>query len=459
MELKPEISNNTTNDNFGVNISGYINSEFGLGEGVRGTIRAVEAAGIPFVINNCTFNTMHRKMDSSYTDFTDENPYPINIIQVNVDMINTFISSTNPEYFKNKYNIGFWAWELPEFPKEWLSAFNLFDEIWTPSAYCVDAIAPISPIPVLKVMHSISLLQPSISKQSLGLPENKFIFLFIFDFCSVFERKNPLAVVDAFQQAFGKHNQDVILVIKFSNSKYFPEKLKQLKDSIQDFKNIKLIDDYLLKEELNALIYHCDCYISLHRSEGFGLTMAEAMYYGKPVIATGYSANLDFMNINNSFLVKYSLVKIAEDYGPYKQGNLWAEPDINHAAYLMQYIFNNYEEAKQVGIKAAKSIDLILNPKVIGEKIKARLEYVMQISNGLAVRSNFQVRESSLSAIYAELCHKNFEINRLESLVDNMKTSIDAMEIKINAMESSKFWQMRKQWFKLKKLLKVKNIE
>ncbi|MBF1991280.1 glycosyltransferase [Fischerella thermalis] len=433
MDLKPEISNNTFSNNFGVNISGYVNSEFGLGEGVRGTIRAVEAAGIPFVINNCTFNTMHRKMDSSYTDFSDENPYRINIIQVNVDMINTFISSTSPEYFKDKYNIGFWAWELPEFPKEWLSAFNLFHEIWTPSAYCVDAIAPVSPIPVLKVMHSISLARPSISKQSLGLPNNKFIFLFTFDFCSVFERKNPAAVIEAFKQAFGKDNEYVLLVIKFSNANYFPVELQKLLDLIEGFTNIKLIDNYLLKDELNALIYHCDCYISLHRAEGFGLTMAEAMFYGKPVIATAYSGNTEYMNINNSFLVKYSLVKLTEDHGPYKKGNVWAEPDIDHAAYLMQYVFNNYEEAKQLGIKGAKSINAMLNPKVIGEKIKSRLEY------------NVQPMQSTLSPIYAELYQKNLEINRLKILVD--------------AMESSKFWQMRKQWFKFKRMLKIKVIE
>ncbi|WP_026732948.1 glycosyltransferase [Fischerella sp. PCC 9605] len=432
MDSKPEIANNTVSDNFGVNISGYVNSEFGLGEGVRGTIRAVEAAGIPFVINNCTFNTMHRKMDSSYTDFSDDNPYPINIIQVNVDMINAFISYTSPEYFKDKYNIGFWAWELPEFPKEWLSAFNLFHEIWTPSSYCVEAIAPVSPIPVLKVMHSISLPKPSVSKQALGLPDNKFIFLFIFDFCSVFERKNPAAVIEAFKRAFGKENENVLLVIKFSNAKYFPDKLQQFEVLVEGFKNIKLIDCYLLKDELNALIYNCDCYLSLHRSEGFGLTMAEAMFYGKPVIATAYSANTEFMNLSNSFLVKYSLVSLTEDYGPYKKGNLWAEPDIEHAACLMQYVFNNPEEAKQVGIKADQHIKSVLSPKVIGEKMRRRLGYVRQINNIY----------SDIYQCHAELQYKNAEIQRLQTLV--------------NAMESSKFWQLRSKMLKIKEKLLFK---
>ncbi|MBF2008951.1 MAG: glycosyltransferase [Chlorogloeopsis fritschii C42_A2020_084] len=433
MQSIPEIQTKVANFPLGVNISGYVNSEFGLGEGVRGTIRALEAAGIPFVINNCNFNTMHRKLDSTYTDFSDENPYPINIVQVNVDMIHTFINSTSPAYFQKKYNIGFWAWELPEFPKEWLPALNLFHEIWTPSSYCTEAIAPVSPIPVLKVMHSISLPQPSATKQALGLSDNKFIFLFIFDFCSIFERKNPIAIVEAFQIAFGKENQDVLLVIKFSNAKYFPEHLQKFKAFVANFKNIKLIDDYLLKDELNALIYHCDCYVSLHRSEGFGLTMAEAMFYGKPVIATAYSANTEFMNIGNSFLVKYSLVRLTEDYGSYKKGNVWAEPDIAHAADLMQYVFNNYEEAKQVGAKAAQDIQSLLSPKVIGEKIKKRLEYIMQI------RKN----NSEIYQLQTELQYKNAENYRLQTLV--------------NSMESSKFWHLRNQWLKIKEKLIFNN--
>ncbi|NJR75124.1 MAG: glycosyltransferase, partial [Scytonema sp. CRU_2_7] len=405
--------------------------EFGLGEGVRATIRALEAVDIPFVLNNCTFHTSHRKLDSTYTNFSNENPYPINIIQVNADMINTFISSVKPEYFENKYNIGYWVWELPDFPQECLRAFNLFDEIWTPSSYSVEAIAPVSPIPVIKVMHSISLPQPITSKQELGLPEHKFIFLFIFDFYSIFERKNPIAIIEAFQKAFGK-NDEVLLVLKFSNAKHFPEKHKQLKDLAKGFNNIKLIDKYLLKCELNALIYNCDCYVSLHRSEGFGLTIAEAMFYGKPVIATDYSGNRDFMNISNSFPVKSSFMSLTEDYAHYKKGSTWAEPDIDHAAYLMGHVYKNYEEAKQIGAKASEDIKSWLSPKVIGQKMKNRLEYIIQLSK----------KSIENPQLHTELKHKDAEIERLKALVDYM--------------ERSKFWQLRNQWFKLKETLQSK---
>ena len=432
MYSEGDASSSTANFFPGVNVAGYVNSEFGLGEGVRSTIRALEASSIPFVINNCNFNTIHRKLDSTYTNFSKENPYPINIIQVNADMINTFISSAKPEYFKNKYNIGYWAWELPDFPKEWLPALNLFDEIWTPSSYSVEAIAPLSPIPVIKVTHSISLPELTASKQSLGLPDNKFIFLFIFDFYSVFERKNPIAVIEAFARAFGKDNEKVLLVLKFSNANKFPEKYKQLKDLVKNFKNIKFIDKYLLKDELHALIYHCDCYVSLHRSEGFGLTIAEAMFYEKPVIATAYSGNTDFMNVNNSFPVKYSLTSLTEDYAHYKKGNIWAEPDVDHAAYLMQYVFNNDEEAKQIGKKASEQIKLLLKPKIIGQKIKNRLQYITQITN----------KNGKTSELETELKHKDAEIQRLQALLDYM--------------ERSRFWQLRNQWFKLKEMLQSK---
>ncbi|MDE5112526.1 MAG: glycosyltransferase, partial [Trichodesmium sp. St7_bin2_1] len=151
-------------------------------------------------------------------------------------------------------------------------------------------------------------------------------------------------------------------------------------NSIGDSQNIKYIDGYLSKEKINALLYNCNCYVSLHRAEGFGLTMAEAMFYGKPVIATGYSSNTEFMNIGNSFLVDYEKVEIAENYGPYKQGDIWASPNIEHCANLMKYVFDNYRQAEKIGLKASQDIKLLLSPETIGQKIKTRLECIVNIT-------------------------------------------------------------------------------
>ena len=486
MHSKPEIMSTVANSIFGVNIAGYVNSEFGLGEGVRGTIRAIEATGIPFVINNCTFNP-HRKLDSSYQDFTEDNPYPINIVQVNVDLINTFINSVNQHYFKDRYNIGFWAWELQTFPQEWKQAFNVFNEIWTYSSYCVESIAMASPVPVIKVMPSIFLPTPSIPREVLGLPSGKFIFLFMFDFCSAFERKNPAATIKAFKQAFGL-NDDVLLVIKCSNAEQFPNQREQLKALVSGEPSIKLIDGYLLRDEINALIYNCDCYVSLHRSEGFGLTMAEAMFHGKPVIATAYSANTEYMNVGNSFLVKYDLVALSEDFGPYKKGNLWADPDSEHAASLMRHVFNNYEEALRVGKRASHEVRSLLNPQAVGSKIRSRLEYIGLVTNGFTsispldqaqakitqlhtglVGSQSQLQQtqaelvgsqSQLQQIQAELVGSQSQLQQTQaelvgsqSQLQHIQVELERSQGRITAMASSKFWKLRTAWFRLRKLI------
>ncbi|MEG4021865.1 glycosyltransferase [Microcoleus sp. S13C4] len=367
------------NPNLGMNIAGYINGEFGIGEGVRANIRAAEAAGLPFALNNFT-RSPHRKKDTTYQNFSQDNPHPVNLIQVNADEVTTFIKHTGSTYFENKYNIGFWAWELPAFPPEWQPGFNHFHEIWTYSNYCAEAIAAVAPIPVIKIMPSIALPAPSLNREALNLPKNKFIFLFVFDFSSLIERKNTLATIQAFKQAFGGNNS-VLLVIKSSNSNNFSAAQASLNSAIANNSNIKHLDGYLSKNKLNGLLYNCDCYVSLHRCEGFGLTMAEAMFYGKPVIATGYSSNTEFMNVGNSYLVKYKLIPIEKDCGPYKKGNVWAQADVEHAADLMRYVFNNYREAQEIGAIAAEEIQNLLNPQVTGNKIRKRLEYIAEITD------------------------------------------------------------------------------
>jgi len=367
------------NQNLGMNIAGYINGEFGIGEGVRANIRSAESANIPFTINNFTLSP-HRKQDTTYQNFSPDNPHPVNLIQVNADEVATFIKHTGSSYFENKYNIGFWAWELPAFPPKWQPAFNHFHEIWTYSNYCTEAISAVSPIPVIKIMPSIVLPAPSLNREALNLPKHKFIFLFVFDFSSRIERKNTLATIQAFKQAFGEDNR-LLLIIKSSNSNKNLEQQKLLKSAIGNCSNIKHLDGYLSKNKLNGLLYNCDCYVSLHRCEGFGLTMAEAMFYGKPVIATGYSSNTEFMNVGNSYLVKYKLIPIEKDCGPYKKGNVWAEADVEHAADLMQHVFNNHREAQQIGSIAAEEIKTLLNPQVTGNKIRKRLEYIAEITD------------------------------------------------------------------------------
>jgi hypothetical protein len=117
--------------------------------------------------------------------------------------------------------------------------------------------------------------------------------------------------------------------------------------------------------------------------------MSEAMYYGKPVIATAYSSNMEFMNVGNSYPVKYELVTTTEDYGAYPKGSVWAEPNSDHAASLMKYVFQNYEEAQQVGTQSAKEIKSLLSPRTVGKKIRNRLEFILNTSGASQLSSQY----------------------------------------------------------------------
>lgn len=357
----------------GLNIAGYINAESGVGEAVRSNIKAVEAAGIPFVLNN--ISSPSRQGDRMYTDFTDKNPYCFNLIQANPDNFLTLLEEKSIEYFVNKYNIGFWYWELSEFPRQWDYCFNYFNEVWVASTFCLDAVSRVSPVPVFKVPPSVAVdKMKDVGRGHFGLGADDFIFLFMFDLFSFYERKNPLGLINAFRKAF-RPGEKVQLVLKCSNLESNKEARDRIRKAAQGL-NVKIIDGYFDKDEIHALMKSSDCYVSLHRSEGFGLPLAEAMYLGKPVIATNYSGNTDFMNEKNSFPIRYKLVEIEQDFGPYKKGNVWAEPDTDHAAEAMRLVYEKRELAKSVGQAASDHIKREYNAAVCGQRILDRLEAI-----------------------------------------------------------------------------------
>jgi glycosyltransferase involved in cell wall biosynthesis len=213
------------------------------------------------------------------------------------------------------------------------------------------------------------------SRAYFGLPENKFLFLFFFDFRSYISRKNPLAVIHAFLLAFNKEYNNVYLVIKMNGTDSYPEDYnKFLSSEIVKDPRIILIDKVLDDREIKELVRLCDCFVSLHRSEGFGRGLAEAMFFGKPVIATGYSGNLDFMNEMNSCLVDHVLVSVKENEYPYGSGQIWADPDIEQAAWYMKRVVNNPTYAAEIGRYAEKYIKTYHSFSAIGTRYKRRLE-------------------------------------------------------------------------------------
>lgn len=356
---------------FGVNVAGYLNSEKGTGEAARSAIAMLKAANVPLVLNNI-IDSSSVNNETEFTDFSADNPYAFNLVCVSADQAANFAWHKGGTYFQGRYNIGLWNWELTSFPEEWLPCLQYFDEIWVPSNFVLNVLSPVSPIPVLRFPYSVrpeSDRRDDLERSRFGLSNEHFFFLFMFDFHSFFERKNPLGLIEAFKRAFRK-DDDVVLAIKSVHAD--TQAVRAMREAAKQT-NVKVTDTVLSRQEVNALYHLCDCYVSLHRSEGFGLTLAEAMRSAKPVIGTAYGGNTDFMTPENSYPVKYKLIEIDRDHGPYKKGSVWADPELDHATELMRHVYENREEARAIGCKAREDILRLLHPRVVGDSMKQRL--------------------------------------------------------------------------------------
>jgi len=357
----------------GVNVAGYFRAELGVGETARQVVAALERADMP--VATVGLSASASRQEHEYETDTLEPTFPVNLICVNADMLPTFAERAGPGFFFDRYSIGLWWWEVNEFPERFFRAFDHVDEVWVGSHFVADAISAVSPVPVVKVTMPVSMPEiEAFDRGDLGLPEG-FVFLFVFDYHSVFERKNPLALVEAFGQAFPE-GSGASLVLKSINSEHHPVEHRRLIAAAEEHRDIHVIDRYVTAAEKNAMFAGCDCYVSLHRSEGFGNTLAEAMYLGKPVIATGYSGNMEFMTPQNSYPVDYALRPVGDDAGPYPATGEWAEPDVGHAARLMRHVFEARQEATERGRTAAEDLRRNHSTEVAGRAMAERIRRV-----------------------------------------------------------------------------------
>jgi len=363
----------------GVNLVAYIRADMGLGTAARGLAAAFNAAGVPFNVINMEHGNYSSHTDHSWSHKeVHESHYDITIVCVNPD--NSFYLRTQipPEILGNRYVIANWYWELPEMPNEWLAEFEYTDEVWAATNFIKDAISRKAPVPVVRVPPVVQLSQTAkkSSRAQLGLRENRFLFLAMFDTKSVLERKNPLGVLRAFKSAFAGNDANVGLVLKFSNLDYEQPVLRELREELAGCKNVFVIDRLLTRDELTSLIAECDCFVSLHRSEGFGLGPAEAMSLGKPAIVTNWSGNTDYMTADNCIPIDYELVQLGRDYGPYKAHQHWAEPDLEQAAHWMKRIVAEPELAREIGLRGQQTILSEFSPEAVGKIVQARLDEI-----------------------------------------------------------------------------------
>jgi hypothetical protein len=365
-----------------VRLTGYLGHTLGLGAAARGYVQALGAAGVP--VSTVTVPLHHLalpvKLADSYgrhgfEDLVQHGGHGFEIVAVNADELPSFVERLGEDYFEGP-RIGIWGWETNSIPPRWQRAFSLVQEVWVYSRFMAENMGAVAPVPVVALPPPVRRpAQPS-EPHRLGVPEG-FLFLFVFDYLSTVQRKNPVGLIEAFRLAF-EPGEGPQLLIKTINGPLRPLSEEEVLWAADGREDIHVVDRSLNGEELDGLMAACDCYVSLHRAEGFGLTLAEAMAIGKPAIATGYSGNVDFMNEQNSYLVDYTIGRVGPECEIYPPEGEWAEPSVEHAAQLMREVYSDREEAARRGARAAQDIARMLSPQATGAAMRARLQELAQ---------------------------------------------------------------------------------
>jgi len=237
--------------------------------------------------------------------------------------------------------IGAWAWELPIVPPAWAAGLHYVHEVWAPSRFTANALEKLLPGRVRVVTPPLAIAPPAparLDRAAFGLPADAMIVLAAFDLASSFARKNPLAAIAAFRGAFGD-DTNCLLLLKIGNPGHFPDDFATIRAAVAGAANIRLETRSLPRADNHAMMACADIVLSLHRAEGFGLVLAEAMFLGKPVIATGWSGNLDFMDPSAAVLIRPRLVPAVDPRGVYDIAHThWAQPSLGAAMAALRWL-------------------------------------------------------------------------------------------------------------------------
>jgi glycosyltransferase involved in cell wall biosynthesis len=340
----------------GVEVVGFLSADLGIGQAARMLVAGLDAAGVD--VSTTTYTRTSSRLGTPWTDRPGPpgRRHDVAIVCINADMLPVFVAEDGgAELLADRYRVGLWFWELDDFPKDFHAALEPLDELWVTSEFTADVLRGVTKIPV----HTVPLPVQAPRDTGVRIPEvpddGVFTFLFVFDYLSVFERKNPLGLVEAFVSAFPQPGE-ARLVIKTINADKRVAQQEALRYAVKDRPDIVLVERYLTRDELDGLMWAADSYVSLHRSEGFGFTMAEAMAVRKPVIATGYSGNMTFMTPENSRLVDFTMVPVPPGCEPYPVSSKWASPRLDEAARMMKQVRDDPEMREHLAVRAAADI-------------------------------------------------------------------------------------------------------
>jgi glycosyltransferase involved in cell wall biosynthesis len=360
----------------GVNLIGYASGELGLGETLRMLARAARSDGIPFIVKDSGLSIPTRQEDHSIdSHLSDALVHSLSVFCVNPDLLPALVPLLQQARRANSRIAGYWFWELERIPREWIASIDHIDELWCSTEFVARAMRDATAKPIVKIPPSFDFeIGQTLLRADFALPDAAFLFLFSFDFNSHVARKNPEAAIAAFRSAFPRGRDDVRLIVKSVNGWRHPVRVEALKRTIGDDPRIIAIDGFLSRQQMWGLIGVCDAYLSLHRSEGLGLGLAEAMYLGRPAIATGYSGNLEFMDEANSVLVDYRLIPVRPgDYVAHDEGFAWAEPDLDDAARKLRRIVEDDEWRSTIALAGRNTLRTRFTRAKTGAAIRARL--------------------------------------------------------------------------------------
>ncbi len=361
----------------GVDAIGFFNAEHGIGEAARLLVEALRANDVPL----STIGYRNTESRQNFPFETDEiGQYRTVIAAINAELNEPMRNWFGKFFFHDTYVIGQWFWELETAPPWYKPAYKYVNELWAPTRFIEEMLKREAPKEVHVEYMPLPLRKPRVienaKRSDLGL-DSRFMFLFTFDFMSVMKRKNPMGLIEAFKKAFVP-NEGPMLVLKCINGETRPDMFDAMMKATDGRDDIIVMNRYLDSETSAALMNLCDCYVSLHRSEGLGLTIAEAMLLEKPVIATGYSGNLDFMTPETSFMVPWTRVKVGEGAEAYDANATWAEPNYDVAAEHMRFVYNNPERAREMGVAARKDLEFRFTPELTGARMRRRLEQLWE---------------------------------------------------------------------------------
>lgn len=379
---------------FGVNLIGFAFGELGIGEDVRMAVAACEAAGIPFTVVNIHPGDTLRQADQAlaehvakYSEQGDHAPYAFNLFCLTAfDTARVFLEQGN-SLFEGRHNIGWWPWELPVWPQDWLVVFDLVDEVWAATTFtyrmytAAAVLAPSAPVPVNLMPMAVTIDRTKqMSRDELGLPRDKFLFLYVFDFNSYLTRKNPLASVKAFRKAFNLSEDSVCLVLKTMNADASTLTWKRFVRACSKDSRIIILNYTMERSEVLGLVQSCDAYISPHRAEGFGRTLAEAMLFGKPVIGTAFSGPADFLHPSIGYPVSWKRKSLKLFEYPFiseVDHAWWASPNIADMAAKM-HTARHAAHTPEFAERIREAARTTFSPHRIGRLINQALHKIIQ---------------------------------------------------------------------------------